>query len=63
MKKPPKNRLAKVYCPGCGLVFDSREEFDRHLPGHSSPAGCEACPIDTAIAKLISLFRRKPGNV
>lgn len=62
VKKPPKSRFAKVYCPKCDLVFDSREKFDRHLPGHSSLVGCEACPIDTAIAKLISLFKRNSGS-
>lgn len=56
-----KNNI-KVYCPKCDVVFDSREEFNRHLPDHSSAVGCETCPIDAAISKLISLFKKRFGS-
>ena len=39
--------------------LNSREEFEKHLDSHSSGVQCEVCPIDTAIAKFTSLFKRK----
>ncbi len=62
MEKPPKSPVTKVYCQACDRVFGSRGEFDRHLRGHSPAAPCEACPIDTAIDRLLGLFRGRRGR-
>ena len=62
MKKSSKNNLSKVYCEKCDLVLESREKFEKHLDGHSGNIVCEVCPIDTAIAKFINLFRRKSSH-
>ncbi len=59
MEKPRKYNVTKVYCSKCDLIFDSREKFERHFDAHSSNVACEACPVDTAIAKFVNLFRRK----
>ena len=56
MKKPVKT--TKVYCSRCDMVFDSREKFEKHMANHSS-VGCEVCPIDMAISKLIGLFKKR----
>ncbi|MDX1441753.1 MAG: hypothetical protein R3237_04785 [Nitrosopumilaceae archaeon] len=58
MDKSRKHNVTKVYCSKCDLVFESREKFEKHFDSHSSVASCEACPIDTAIAKFVSLFKR-----
>ena len=60
--KSTKNNIAKVYCEKCDLVLESREKFEKHLDGHSSSVTCEVCPIDTAIAKFVNLFRRKSSH-
>ncbi|MDH3764526.1 MAG: hypothetical protein OER82_01780 [Nitrosopumilus sp.] len=57
-----KNKGLKVYCEKCDLIFDSRERFERHLDRHSSSVACETCPVDTAIAKFVNLFRRKSSR-
>ncbi len=62
MEKPRKYNVTKVYCSKCDLVFDSREKFERHFDAHSSNVTCEECPVDTAIAKFVNLFRRKSPN-
>ncbi len=62
MEKPRKHNVTKVYCSRCDIIFDSREKFERHFYVHSSNVTCEACPIDTAIAKFVNLFRRKSHN-
>ena len=54
--------MNKVYCEKCDLVFESRERFEKHLDEHSSNAMCETCPIDTAIAKFVNLFKRKSSR-
>ena len=56
--KSARDNVVKVYCSQCDIVFDSQEKFDRHLPNHSSSISCETCPIDIAIDKLRSLFKR-----
>lgn len=52
---------AKVYCERCDAVFPSRAEYERHLGRHAAGGagggGCEECPLDTAISKIIGLFR------
>lgn len=58
---------AKVYCERCDAVFPSRSEYERHLGRHAGGgagggAGCEECPLDTAISKLIGLFRGRGGR-
>tara|TARA_Y100000590_G_scaffold142218_2_gene163154 strand:- start:9552 stop:9704 length:153 start_codon:yes stop_codon:yes gene_type:complete len=35
------------------------EELDKQQERESSGVSCDSCPIDSAITKLISLFRRK----
>ena len=62
MDKPSRNNVSKVYCEKCDLVFESRERFEKHLDSHSSNVQCEVCPIDTAIAKFTSLFKRKSSR-
>ncbi|MGY5143893.1 MAG: hypothetical protein ACW9XH_05375 [Candidatus Nitrosopumilus sp. bin_32a] len=62
VKKHLKNNVSKVYCEKCDLVLDSRDKFEKHLEGHSSSIACEVCPIDTVIAKLINLFKRKSSR-
>ena len=62
MEKSSKNNIAKVYCEKCDLVLESREKFEKHLDSHSSSVACEVCPIDTAIAKFVNLFRRKSSH-
>ena len=62
MKKFTKSNVNKVYCEKCNLVFESREKFEKHLDGHSLNVACEICPIDTAIAKFLNLFKRKSSQ-
>jgi len=62
VKKSFKNYVNKVYCEKCDLVFESRARFEKHLDGHSSSTACETCPIDTAIAKFVNLFKRKSSH-
>ena len=62
VKKSSKNNITKVYCEKCDLVFESREKFEKHLDSHSSTIACEVCPIDTAIAKFVNLFKRKSSR-
>ena len=62
MDKSRKQNVTKVYCSKCDLIFKSREKFERHFDAHSSNVACEACPVDTVIAKFVNLFRRKPHN-
>jgi len=62
MKKPSKNNVTKVYCEKCDLIFESHEKFDTHFDTHSSNIACEICPIDTAIAKFVNLFKRKSSR-
>jgi len=62
VKKPLKNNVFKIYCEKCDLVLESREKFDKHLESHSSSVACEVCPIDTAIAKFVNLFKRKSSR-
>ena len=54
--------VAKVYCEKCNLVFKSREKFEKHFVSHSSNIACEMCPVDTAIAKFLDLFKRKSSR-
>lgn len=64
MEKTSNRKVTKVYCEKCDLVFESRDRFEKHLRSHSSNLTCEICPIDTAIAKFTSLFKRKsPSNL
>ncbi|HEY5736195.1 MAG TPA: hypothetical protein VIS47_06520 [Nitrosopumilus sp.] len=62
MKKSPKNHINKIYCEKCDLILESREKFEKHLDSHSSSFVCEVCPIDTAIAKFMNLFKRKSSR-
>lgn len=62
VEKPLKNNISKIYCEKCDLVLESREKFDKHLESHSSSVTCEVCPIDTAIAKFVNLFKRKSSR-
>jgi hypothetical protein len=58
----PRHNVTKVYCSKCDLVFNTREKFEKHFSAHSSSIACEECPIDTAIAKFMSLFKRQTGK-
>jgi len=62
VKKSTNNNISKVYCEKCDLVFESREKFEKHLDTHSSNVACEICPIDTAVAKFLNLFKRKSSR-
>jgi len=62
VKKSSKNNLTKVYCEKCDLVLESREKFEKHLDIHSGKIACEVCPIDTAIAKFLNMFKRKSSQ-
>lgn len=53
-----RDDVQKVYCERCDMVFGSRSEFDRHFDEHSGSV-CESCPIDTAISKILGLFKRR----
>jgi hypothetical protein len=57
-----KNKVTKVYCERCDLIFESRDKFDAHFDRHSSGVVCEECPIDTVIAKFLNLFKRKSSR-
>ena len=59
VEKSSKNNITKVYCEKCDLVFESREKFENHFDSHSLSIPCDVCPIDTAIAKFVNLFKRK----
>ncbi len=59
MEEPAKNNPTKVYCSRCDMIFESRKKFQSHLDRHLSDPGCEQCPIDTVIAKLVGLFRSR----
>lgn len=54
--------VSKVYCDRCDAVFDSRSKYERHLERHSggggSSAPCDECPLDTAISRVLGLFKR-----
>ena len=52
-----KRSHEKVYCDKCDKVFDSKAEYERHNDRHVGI--CETCPIDTAISKLVGLFKRR----
>jgi uncharacterized C2H2 Zn-finger protein len=54
-----KVNISKVYCEKCDIVFDSRNEFDKHFEKHSGKVSSEMCPIDTAAEKLWKFFKRK----
>ncbi|MCA9827613.1 MAG: hypothetical protein KC444_04365 [Nitrosopumilus sp.] len=60
--KKTDDRVTKVYCEKCDLVFKSREKFEKHLVTHSSNVSCDVCPIDTVIARFLDLFKRKSSR-
>ncbi|MDH3677474.1 MAG: hypothetical protein OEQ12_04145 [Nitrosopumilus sp.] len=62
MDKSGKHNVTKVYCSTCDLVFETREKFERHFDAHYSNISCEECPIDTAVAKFLNLFKRRSNN-
>ncbi|NNL59002.1 MAG: hypothetical protein HKP31_06030 [Nitrosopumilus sp.] len=62
MTKTPNHKVTKIYCEKCNLILGSREKFEKHLERHSLNLSCETCPIDTAIAKFTSLFKRKSSR-
>lgn len=47
----------KVYCEECDTVFGSRPEFERHRGRHGGAAS-ESCPLDSAISRIMRLFRK-----
>ena len=54
-----KENVSKVYCEKCNIVFDSRAEYEKHYDKHTGGVVCESCPLDTAVSKILSLFRKK----
>lgn len=52
-----KGDAGKVYCERCDRVFGSRPEYERHAARHDG--GGESCPIDSALSKLLGVFRRR----
>jgi len=62
VEKQGKSSVTKVYCSKCDLVFETRKKFENHFDAHNSSVGCETCPVDTAIAKFVNFFRKKPQN-
>ena len=49
-----------MYCDRCNAVFGSRSEYERHLDRHAGGgAPGEACPLDTAVSKLLGIFSRR----
>ena len=61
MEKLPKNNVNKIYCSKCNSIFESRKKFEKHLDEHYA-LSCETCPIDTAISKVVNLFKRKSSH-
>ena len=66
VEDPANWSTPKVYCSSCDRVFDSRRQYNMHLAeSHSSgraygdDVSCESCPLDTAISKLLGLFKRR----
>jgi len=55
---PKKDNVSKIYCEKCNSIFKSRKQFEAHFDKHSGEISCEACPIDIAIQKIVTLFRR-----
>jgi len=54
-----RTKVSKVFCEKCNCVFDSKEKFDEHIVQHSPSAiCCESCPIDMAIEKIKSFFKK-----
>ena len=54
-----KFNITKIYCEKCDMVFNSKSDYEIHTDKHSGIISCEACPLDTAIQKFLSFFRRK----
>jgi hypothetical protein len=54
-----KTSISKVYCEQCDIVFDTRNEFDKHFEKHSGDISSEMCPLDTAVQKFVNFFKRK----
>lgn len=57
-KSTKKENVLKVYCEKCDSIFYSREKFEKHLQRHSDGVSCESCPLDVAIQKFVSLFKK-----
>ena len=60
-----KENVSKVYCEKCNIVFDSRADYEKHYNKHdgsSSGIVYEACPLDTAVSKILGLFKKKTWN-
>lgn len=47
----------KIYCDKCDRVFDSKDEYSRHVERHAG--GGESCPIDSAISRILGVFKRR----
>ena len=54
-----KKNTSKIYCDKCDSVFESRKKYEKHYSKHLSGVYCESCPIDTAIEKIVNLFKLK----
>ena len=74
MPESENRGTSKVYCESCDRVFDSRRQYEMHFGDSSYTSGrcgksrndgdaggvsCDSCPLDTALSKLLGLFRRK----
>lgn len=54
-----KENISKVYCERCDVVFDSRVEYEKHYDKHTGGVVYESCPLDTAVSKILGLFKKK----
>ena len=62
MKEDFNNNVNKIYCEKCDLIFNSRIKYEKHLDSHYSKVSCETCPIDTAIAKFMNIFKKNSSE-
>ena len=54
-----KENVSKVYCEKCDIVFDSKAKYEKHYDEHTGGVVSESCPLDIAVSKILSLFRKK----
>lgn len=74
MTESENRGTSKVYCESCDRVFDSHKQYEMHFgsspytsgqcgksrnDGRAGGISCDSCPLDTALSKLLGLFRRK----
>jgi len=55
------NSQSECICDECGASFFTKEGLGKHFQKQHG-IYCESCPIDTAIHKITSIFRKKIIN-